>query len=87
MPKIKPGEGEEKILFKSSRKNDYLKTIRKWNQKYLFNHVARNHNEKDKARYSILSKIKGELRDLQKIRPDLIHHNPQHFKNRYRTVF
>lgn len=83
LPKIKPGEGEEKILFKPSKRNSYLKNIRKWNQKYLFNHVARNHNYKDKERYAILAEIKGELRDLQKIRPDLIHHNPQHFKNRY----
>ena len=47
------------------------------------NHIARNHNEKDQERYRILSENKWQLKDLQEVRPDLIHHDPKHFGNRY----
>ena len=30
-----------------------------------------------------MSKNKWELRNLKKVRPDLIHHDPEHFHNRY----
>jgi len=83
LPPLKPGGGQEKIKFKEKKLNKFLKSVRKKNNNYLFNHVARNHNEKDIERYKLLAKIKGELKDLQKIRPELIHHDPKHFKNRY----
>ena len=81
LPKLKPGEGIEKTKLIKKNKNKYLKKIA--NSKFLFNHVARNHNERDRQRYKFLSKNNWELRDLKKTRPDLIHHNPDHFKNRY----
>lgn len=81
LPKLMPGEGEEKIEFKITKKNKYLTKIK--NSKYLFNHVARSHNSKDRERYKYLSKNNWALRDLKKIRPDLIHHDPEHFHNRY----
>jgi len=61
--------------------NNYLKKIK--NSKVLYNHVARKHNEKDRQRYKYLSKKNWALRDLKKVRPDLIHHDPEHFHNRY----
>ena len=45
--------------------------------------MARNHNEMDRERYRILSKNNWQLKDLQDVRPDLIHHDPKHFGNRY----
>ena len=46
--------------------------------------MARNHNDKDRERYQILSEHKNwQLKDLQIVRPDLVHHNPKHFGNRY----
>ena len=39
--------------------------------------------KKDRLRYRYLSKNKWELRNLKKVRPDLIHHDPEHFHNRY----
>lgn len=81
LPSLKPGEGAEKIEFTKKLKNNYLKKIR--NSDYLYNHVARYHNDKDRQRYKYLSKNKWELRDLKKVRPDLIHHDPDHFHNRY----
>ena len=62
-------------------KNDYLKKIK--NSKFIYNHVARKHNEKDRKRYKYMSKNNWALRDLKKVRPDLIHHDPEHFHNRY----
>jgi len=81
LPSLMPGEGEEKIEFKNKRTNDYLKKIK--NSKILYNHVARKHNKKDRQRYKYLSRNKWELRNLKKVRPDLIHHDPEHFHNRY----
>lgn len=84
LPKLLPGEGAEIIHFEEQNWNDYLKEIRKPNFNLLYNHFARKHNEKDRERYKILSEHGGwQLKDLQKIRPDLIHHDPKHFGNRY----
>lgn len=84
LPKLKPGEGQNIIEFKEENWNEYLRIIRNKNFDKLYNHSARNHNEKDRERYKILSEHGGwKLRDLQKVRPDLVHHNPKHFGNRY----
>jgi len=83
LPKLLPGEGEEKQIIKSEITNDYLKKIHS-PDKVVYNHVARNHNETDRERYRILSRHKNwQLKDLQTVRPDLIHHDPKHFGNRY----
>ena len=81
LPPLKPGEGVEKIKVLKKNKNDYLNKIT--NSNFIYNHVARNHNEKDRQRYKYLSKNNWALRDLKKVRPDLIHHDPEHFHNRY----
>lgn len=84
LPKLMPGEGEEirKWEYKGTN-NSYVKKIQS-EEGVLYNHVARKHNEADKERYRILSRHKNwQLKDLQKVRPDLIHHDPKHFGNRY----
>ena len=81
LPFLRPGEGIEKIAVLKKNKNNYLKKIK--NSKFIYNHVARKHNEKDRKRYKYLSKNNWALRDLKKVRPDLIHHDPEHFHNRY----
>jgi len=53
------------------------------NSDKLYNHVARKHNELDRERYKILSQNRWQLKDLNQIRPDLVHYNPKHFANRY----
>ena len=83
LPKLLPGEGEEKQIIKSDRMNDYLKKVRS-SDNVVYNHVARQHNEADRERYRILSAHKNwQLKDLQEVRPDLVHHDPKHFGNRY----
>lgn len=83
LPKLLPGEGNEIIEHKIKRTNDYLDKIKNTKEHVVYNHVARNHNEKDRERYKILSKNKWQLKDLQEVRPDLVHHDPKHFGNRY----
>lgn len=85
LPSLKPGEGFEVCDYHGKIENEYIAAIRPNEQfKKLYNHVARNHNDKDRERYRILSENGGwQLKDLQKVRPDLIHHNPKHFGNRY----
>lgn len=83
LPKLQPGEGEEEIFHKTERKNTYLKIMRTNSSTKLFNHVARKHNDLDRERYKLLSKNNWQLKELAKVRPDLIHHDPKHFGNRY----
>lgn len=84
LPSLLPGEGNEIIDFDLNQWNRYTEQIRKPSFKKLYNHRARNHNLLDRERYRILSKHGNwELKDLQKVRPDLVHHDPKHFGNRY----
>ena len=77
LPSLLPGEGKEEIDFKPTKWNEYLEFDK------LYNHVARKHNEKDRERYRILSENNWQLKHLSDVRPDLIHHDPKHFGNRY----
>ena len=84
LPELQAGEGEEIQKAKHNRRiNAYLSRIT--NQSGLvYNHVARKHNDEDRERYRILSEHGNwQLKDLQTVRPDLIHHDPKHFGNRY----
>ncbi len=83
LPKIKPGKGKEFYEIFKPKINRYLKEIRKKDYRYLHNHTCRSHNEKDKLRYFYLSKNNWQLKDLQHKYPELIHHDPKHFGNRY----
>ncbi len=83
LPKLLPGDGQEVIDFIPETQNEYIREIRKRDFTKLYNHVARKHNDKDRERYKILSENCWQLIDLQKVRPDLVHHDPKHFGNRY----
>jgi len=83
LPKLLPGQGEEEINFISQSNNLYIKKLRNKNFNKLYNHVCRKHNDNDILRYKYLSKNNWNLLDLYKIKPELVHHDPAHFKNRY----
>ena len=83
LPSYLPGEGEEEISFSSDMNNAYVKLMRAKNTSKLYNHTTRNHNDLDRERYKILSQNKWQLKDLNEVRPDLVHYNPKHFVNRY----
>jgi len=84
LPKLLPGEGDNiQKVEPLKEKNDYLKKISN-DSGFVYNHSARKHNDADRERYRILSEHKNwQLKDLQEVRPDLIHHDPKHFGNRY----
>lgn len=82
LPKLQAGEGQEVIDYCVTESNEFLDKMKSKEGK-LYNHVARRHNDKDRERYRILSANNWQLKDLQETRPDLIHHDPKHFGNRY----
>ena len=83
LPALQAGEGKEVQNATSTKKNDYLERIGN-SSGVVYNHVARNHNKEDRERYRILSEHGNwQLKDLQNVRPDLVHHDPKHFGNRY----
>lgn len=83
LPKLMPGESFLKSKFKPDNINSYLQKIRKSEFEHLYNHEARNHNNDDRERYKLLSKNEWQLKDLAINYPELIHHDPKHFGNRY----
>lgn len=84
LPKLLPGESANKVITESKNaKNAYLEKISN-DSSLVYNHEARKHNAQDIERYRILSSHKNwQLKDLQNVRPDLVHHDPKHFGNRY----
>lgn len=83
LPKLQAGEGECVQKYKMPKNaSEYVKRIHGEGD-VIYNHMARKHNETDRERYKILSQNNWQLKDLQEIRPDLIHHDPKHFGNRY----
>lgn len=84
LPELEPGEGEEiQKVADLNRLNAYLEKIRSVDGT-VYNHQARKHNDEDRERYKILSEHQNwQLKDLQEVRPDLVHHDPKHFGNRY----
>lgn len=82
LPKLQPGE-EASVYETPKKKNEYLMKVGN-DSGIVYNHSARKHNDTDRERYRILSENKNwQLKDLQKVRPDLVHHDPKHFGNRY----
>ena len=85
LPFVLPSEGSEKWEnYETNIRNDFLSKVKPENFKSVFNHTARTQNTKDRERYRILSEHQNwQLKDLQKVRPDLVNHDPKHFGNRY----
>lgn len=84
LPKLEPGQGEQiQRGIDYSKTNRFLECVRNENDT-IYNHEARKHNDTDRERYRILSEHQNwQLKDLQEVRPDLVHHDPKHFGNRY----
>jgi DNA (cytosine-5)-methyltransferase 1 len=83
LPKLAPDQGSEITKHIPQKINDYLNQIRDKKMDVIFNHKARKHNKQDMERYHLLSKHNWQLKDLVNVRPDLVHHDPKHFGNRY----
>jgi DNA (cytosine-5)-methyltransferase 1 len=87
LPTIKPGEGLGKVEHKVKRWNTYLERIRKKDNKYIKDHISRNHNEKDRFRYREMSKNKWTFKDLLEKKPSLNHAKQRVFNNSYVVQF
>jgi DNA (cytosine-5)-methyltransferase 1 len=83
LPKLVPDQGSEIAKHIPKKINTYLKQIRDKKMDVIHNHKARKHNKQDMERYHLLSKHNWQLKDLVNVRPDLVHHDPKHFGNRY----
>ena len=83
LPPLKPGEGKSSVPFKYSFKNDFLKRIGSKKLDYLMDHVARNHNEMDIKRYSIMAKEHWTFQEMLEKREDLRHEKARVFGNSY----
>lgn len=83
LPKLASNEGAELVDYSPDKNTEYLNQIRRKNLGVLYNHKSRKHNNLDMERYYLLSKNDWQLKDLIKVRPDLVHHDPKHFGNRY----
>ena len=83
LPKLRPGEGKSIIEFTSKRDNEFLKRIRIADNHKLMDHVARNHNDKDIERYTVMSENHWTFQELLENRPDLNHEKQRVFGNSY----
>lgn len=81
LPRLNPGQGEDDIRFIPKIRNDYVQNIRDMDFDRLYNHIARNHNEQDIQRYTIMSKNEWTLRQLLENHPEL--NNGRAFGNSY----
>lgn len=84
LPSLEPGTGDAIQHGINYRiQNSFLDAVRN-DADTIYNHQARKHNDEDRERYKILSEHQNwQLKDLQEVRPDLVHHDPKHFGNRY----
>ncbi len=83
LPKLRPGEGKSEVQFNYSKSNEFLKRIGSDNLDILRDHVARNHNDKDIARYTAMAKEHWTFRELLENRIDLRHEKARVFGNSY----
>jgi DNA (cytosine-5)-methyltransferase 1 len=81
LPKLKPGEGQKEMPYKSIHKNEFLQKIA--NSDKLRDHVSRNLNDTDVKRYSLMSKNKWTFQQLLENRPELNHAKQRVFGNSY----
>lgn len=83
LPALRPGQGEKSIQFISKRDNEFLQRIVPENSSVLLDHVARNHNDMDIARYTAMSQNHWTFQELLENREDLRHEKQRVFGNSY----
>lgn len=87
LPAIQAGQGDKQIVYNVNKWNDFLETVRNKEDNILLDHIARNHNDADKARYHAMSKNKWTFQELLNKRPDLNHIKQRVFNNSYVVQF
>ena len=87
LPQIKHGKGKGIIEHEVKNWNDFLLRVRSKENIELLDHVARTHNEKDRARYREMSKNKWTFKELLEKKPILNHLKQRVFDNSYVVQF
>jgi len=87
LPFLKPGEGEKQMSHIVKEWNEFLQIIRKQDDIKIFDHIARNHNDTDKRRYSEMSKNNWTFQDLLDNKSELNHPKQRVFNNSYVVQF
>lgn len=83
LPKLRPGEGAVEIEFSYALNNEFLRKIGSKNLKVLRDHVARNHNDMDIERYTVMAKEHWTFQEMLENRDDLKHEKARVFGNSY----
>ena len=83
LPPLRPGQGKPSFPFKYSYKNEFLKRIGSDKLDCLMDHVARNHNDMDIERYSVMAKEHWTFQEMLEKREDLRHEKARVFGNSY----
>ena len=83
LPPLRPGQGKPSVPFKYSYKNEFLKRIGADKLDCLMDHVARNHNDMDIERYSVMAKEHWTFQEMLEKREDLRHEKARVFGNSY----
>lgn len=83
LPFLRPGEGQPEVEFEFSMDNEFLKRIGRKGNTILRDHVARNHNDMDVARYTAMAKEHWTFQEMLEKREDLRHEKARVFGNSY----
>lgn len=83
LPKLRPGEGSAEVSFSYSFANEFLEEIGSKELTVLRDHVARNHNDMDIERYTVMAKEHWTFQDMLSNREDLRHEKARVFGNSY----
>lgn len=83
LPKLQAGQGNTEIPFNYCRNNEFLESIGSESLTVLRDHVARNHNDMDVARYTVMAREHWTFQEMLEKREDLRHEKARVFGNSY----
>ena len=83
LPRLRPGEGQPRVPFTYSMNNEFLQRIGSKRMRELMDHVARNHNDMDVARYTAMAQNHWTFQEMLEKREDLRHEKARVFGNSY----
>ena len=83
LPKLRPGEGKTEVEFSYLMDNEFLREIGSKKLRVLRDHVARNHNDMDIERYTVMAREHWTFQEMLELREDLRHEKARVFGNSY----
>ena len=83
LPAVAPGQDGSTISFNYPCDNEFLRRIGSAGVHPLMDHIARNHNAKDRERFKVMIDNNWSFGEMRKARPDLEHEHARVFDNSY----